>query len=124
MKFSSHRILYVWARYFQWLIEDRDYNDPQLHTSYALSLAKSALECVEVQNGNQETDAGGKEARDCNVGSISLFESDVRERLQTFLQSSDLYDPEEILNLIEGSELWLEKVCGSNLFPSFYVCKQ
>uniref|UniRef100_A0A1J3CBU8 Transforming growth factor-beta receptor-associated protein 1-like protein n=1 Tax=Noccaea caerulescens TaxID=107243 RepID=A0A1J3CBU8_NOCCA len=96
-------------RYLQWLIEDRDYNDPQLHTSYALSLAKSALECVEVQNGNQETDAGGREAHDCNVGSVSLFESDVRERLQTFLQSSDLYDPEEILDLIEGSELWLEK---------------
>ncbi|CAH8392427.1 unnamed protein product [Eruca vesicaria subsp. sativa] len=96
-------------RYLQWLIEDRDYNDPQLHTSYALSLAKSALECVEIQNGNLETDARGREAHDCNVGSISLFESDVRERLQTFLQSSDLYDPEEILNLIEGSELWLEK---------------
>ncbi|KAH0878279.1 hypothetical protein HID58_065673, partial [Brassica napus] len=96
-------------RYLQWLIEDRDYNDPQLHTSYALSLAKSALECVEVQNGNQETDAGSREAHDCNVGSISLFESDVRERLQTFLQSSDLYNPEELLNLIEGSELWLEK---------------
>lgn len=96
-------------RYLQWLIEDRDYNDPQLHTSYALSLAKSALECVEVQNGNQETDTGSREAHDCNVGNISLFEIDVRERLQTFLQSSDLYDPEEILNLIEGSELWLEK---------------
>ncbi|EFH66797.1 hypothetical protein ARALYDRAFT_472531 [Arabidopsis lyrata subsp. lyrata] len=96
-------------RYFQWLIEERDYTDPQLHTSYALSLAKSALECVEVQNGIPEADAGGREAHDCNVGSISLLESDVRERLQTFLQSSDLYDPEEILELIEGSELWLEK---------------
>ncbi|ESQ34501.1 hypothetical protein EUTSA_v10006692mg [Eutrema salsugineum] len=96
-------------RYLQWLIEERDYNDPQLHTSYALSLAKSTLECVEVQNGIQEADSGGREAHDYNVGSISLFESDVRERLQTFLQSSDLYDPEEILDLIEGSELWLEK---------------
>lgn len=105
------------------MIEDRDYNDPQLHTSYALSLAKSALECVEVQNGNQETDTGSREAHDCNVGSISLFEIDVRERLQTFLQSSDLYDPEEILNLIEGSELWLEKVSVTNSFLSFYVCK-
>ncbi|CAN8312975.1 unnamed protein product [Cochlearia groenlandica] len=92
-------------RYLQWLIEDRDYNDPQLHTSYALSLAKSALGCVEVQ----ETDAEGREARDCSTESISLFESDVRERLQNFLQSSDLYDPEEILDLIQESELWLEK---------------
>lgn len=102
------------------MIEERDYNDPQLHTSYAFSLAKSALECVEVQSGIQEADGGGTEAQDCNVGSISLFESDVRERLQTFLQSSDLYYPEEILDLIEGSELWLEKVCRSNLFPSVY----
>lgn len=108
--------LYILARYFQWLIEERDYTDPQLHTSYALSLAKSALECVEVQNGIPEADAGGREAHDCNVGSISLLESDVRERLQTFLQSSDLYDPEEILELIEGSELWLEKVCLSKIF--------
>jgi hypothetical protein len=97
-------------RYFQWLIEERDYTDPQLHTSYALSLARSALECVEVQNGIQEADVpNGSEAHDSNVGSISLFEVDVRERLQAFLQSSDLYDPEEILELVEGSELWLEK---------------
>jgi hypothetical protein len=92
------------------LIEERDYTDPQLHTSYALSLARSALECVEVQNGIQEADVpNGSEAHDSNVGSISLFEVDVRERLQAFLQSSDLYDPEEILELVEGSELWLEK---------------
>lgn len=39
-----------------------------------------------------------------------IFQTPVRERLQMFLQSSDLYDPEEILDLIEGSELWWEKV--------------
>uniref|UniRef100_A0A7N2RAX7 Uncharacterized protein n=1 Tax=Quercus lobata TaxID=97700 RepID=A0A7N2RAX7_QUELO len=39
----------------------------------------------------------------------SIFESPLRERLQIFLSSSDLYDPEEVLYLIEGSELWLEK---------------
>ena len=41
----------------------------------------------------------------------SIFQSPVRERLQIFLQSSNLYDPEEVLDLIESSELWLEKVC-------------
>ena len=32
-----------------------------------------------------------------------------------FIQSSDLYDPEEILDLIEGSELWWEKVSHYSL---------
>lgn len=40
-----------------------------------------------------------------------IFQSPVRERLQMFLQSSDLYDPEEVLDLIEVSEFWWEKVC-------------
>ncbi|KAK7302881.1 hypothetical protein RJT34_13778 [Clitoria ternatea] len=39
----------------------------------------------------------------------TIFETPIRERLQIFLQSSDLYDLEEVLDLIEGSELWLEK---------------
>ncbi|XP_010534942.1 PREDICTED: transforming growth factor-beta receptor-associated protein 1 isoform X2 [Tarenaya hassleriana] len=99
----------ILQRYLQWLIEDRDCNDPQLHTLYALSLAKSALECMEVQNNVQEGDAGGVEVENCNANITSMFQSYVRERLQTFLQSSDLYNPEEILDLVEGSELWLEK---------------
>ncbi|PIM99412.1 hypothetical protein CDL12_28099 [Handroanthus impetiginosus] len=43
------------------------------------------------------------------LGRSSIFESPVRERLQIFLQSSDLYDAEEVLGMIEESELWLEK---------------
>lgn len=38
-----------------------------------------------------------------------------------FLQFSDLYDPEEILDLIEGSELWLEKVRHNSLITLFSV---
>ncbi|XP_038723122.1 vacuolar sorting protein 3 [Tripterygium wilfordii] len=87
----------ILQRYLQWLIEDQDSNDTQLHTLYALSLAKSAVESFEADTISQ--DAGGN----------SIFQCPVRERLQIFLQSSDLYDPEEVLDLIEGSELWLEK---------------
>lgn len=41
-----------------------------------------------------------------------IFRSPVRERLQIFLQPSDLYDPEEVLDLMESSEIWLEKETG------------
>ncbi|KAJ4832081.1 hypothetical protein Tsubulata_009852 [Turnera subulata] len=96
--------------YLQWLIEDQDSNDSQLHTLYAVSLAKSAIEILENQSSPQELDDGKVLAGQiCGSERTSIFTSSVRERLQIFLQSSDLYDPEEILDLIEGSELWLEK---------------
>lgn len=100
------------CRYLQWLIEDQDSNDTQFHTLYALSLAKSAIEAFETESSLQNPDAGRLEET-CSAGSErnSIFQIPVRERLQIFLQSSDLYDPEEVLDLIEGSELWLEKVC-------------
>ena len=88
------------------MIEDQDCNDAQFHTLYALSLAKSAIEAFESENpaiGNIET-------KTLATMSSSIFQIPVRERLQIFLQSSDLYDPEEVLDLIEVSELWLEKV--------------
>ncbi|MED6133669.1 hypothetical protein PIB30_030309 [Stylosanthes scabra] len=91
----------ILQRYLQWLIEDQDCSDTQLHTLYALSLAKSAIEEFESENldtGNTESTSGS-----------SIFQTTARKRLQVFLQSSDLYDPEEVLDLIEGSELWLEK---------------
>lgn len=82
------------CRYLQWLIEDKELDDPQYHTTYALLLAKSALDAYEIEHLSEN----------------SIFDNHVRERLQIFLQSSDLYDPEEVLDLIEGSELWMEKV--------------
>ncbi|GJQ96963.1 transforming growth factor-beta receptor-associated protein 1 isoform X2, partial [Tanacetum coccineum] len=91
-------------RYLQWLIEDQDFDDPQFHTSYALLLTKSALETYETKSLSRDAEAGTSES-----GRHSIFQNPVRERLQVFLQSSDLYDPEEVLNLIEESELWLEK---------------
>ena len=98
-------------RYLQWLIEDQDSDDIQFHTMYALLLAKSALESYEIEHGSQNSEAGtSKELNVSHHGSNSIFDSPLRERLQIFLQSSDLYDPEEVLDLIEGSELWLEKV--------------
>ncbi|KAI5595387.1 hypothetical protein BDE02_03G135400 [Populus trichocarpa] len=100
----------ILQRYLQWLIEDQDSGDTQFHTLYALSLAKSAIETFEVQSTSQEPDDGRlEETKISDPGGNSIFQSPVRERLQIFLQSSDLYDPEDVLDLIEGSELWLEK---------------
>ncbi|RDX80406.1 Transforming growth factor-beta receptor-associated protein 1-like protein, partial [Mucuna pruriens] len=99
----------ILQRYLQWLIEDQDCNDTQLHTLYALSLAKSAIEAFESENISENLDSGNIETRRLATLENSIFQFPVRERLQIFLQSSDLYDPEEVLDLIEGSELWLEK---------------
>ena len=99
------------CRYIQWLIEDQDCDDTQIHTLYALSLAKSAIEAFEADNVYQNANVGRLDEAEISDNRMnSIFESPVRERLQIFLQSSDLYDPEEVLDLIEGSELWLEKV--------------
>lgn len=101
-------IVFWLCRYIQWLIEDQDCDDTQFHTLYALSLAKSA---IEADNTYQNADIGRLDKAEISDNRMnSIFESPVRERLQIFLQSSDLYDPEEVLDLIEGSELWLEKV--------------
>ncbi|KAK1369285.1 vacuolar sorting protein 3 [Heracleum sosnowskyi] len=96
--------------YLQWLIEDQDSEDTQFHTSYALLLAKSAVETSDTERAVENSKAETIEEIDTtDSGRLSLLQSSVRERLQIFLQSSDLYDPEEVLDLIEGSELWLEK---------------
>lgn len=92
-------------RYIQWLIEEQESCDPHFHSLYALSLAKSAVELDSTQSLDSSSDP---KISDQSLNSI--FEQPIRERLQIFLQSSDLYDPEEVLHLIEGSELWLEKV--------------
>nr|DAD18845.1 TPA_asm: hypothetical protein HUJ06_020308 [Nelumbo nucifera] len=100
----------ILQRYLQWLIEDQDSYDTRFHTLYALSLAKSAIEAVEMEINQQTLDTATSEKTnisDVEIGSI--FHNSVRERLQFFLQSSDLYDPEEVLDLVESSELWLEK---------------
>ncbi|XP_038894018.1 vacuolar sorting protein 3 isoform X2 [Benincasa hispida] len=91
-------------RYIQWLIEEKESCDPHFHSLYALSLAKSAVEVESTQSLDSSSDTKISDQR-----LNPIFEQPIRERLQIFLQSSDLYDPEEVLHLIEGSELWLEK---------------
>lgn len=54
-------------------------------------------------------------SEDCNDEVENGYRFSVRERLQLFLQASDLYDPEELLDIVNDSELWLEKV-HINLF--------
>lgn len=108
--------------YLQWLIEDQDSIDTQFHTLYALSLAKSAIETFEVQSVSKSPDDERlEEAKFSDFSQKSIFQSPVRERLQIFLLSSDLYDPEEVLDLIEGSELWLEKVWSCFLLWSLIL---
>lgn len=99
------------------MIEDQDSDDSQFHTAYALLLAKSALETYDVELSTQESVVGvpENEMKVSELGRSSIFESPVRERLQIFLQSSDLYDAEEVLGMIEDSELWLEKVASISL---------
>ncbi|XP_022724772.1 transforming growth factor-beta receptor-associated protein 1-like [Durio zibethinus] len=100
----------ILQRYLQWLIEDQDSDDARFHTFYALSLAKSAIETFDSES-TQSPDAGRQEqVKSTDIRNDSIFRSPVRERLQIFLQSSDLYDPEEVLYLMERSELWFEKV--------------
>ena len=104
-------------RYLQWLIEDQEYSDSQFHTLYALSLAKSAIEAFQADIASQNLGPRRiEETNICDDRTSLIFQSPVRERLQMFLESSDLYDPEEVLDLIEGSELWSEKVCHNHLW--------
>ncbi|GER36823.1 vacuolar sorting protein 39 [Striga asiatica] len=100
----------ILQRYLQWLIEDQDSDDSQFHTAYALLLAKSALETYEAELSLLESvGLPENEKKISQLERSSIFDNPVRDRLQIFLQSSDLYDAEEVLDTIEGSELWLEK---------------
>ncbi|KAK3141003.1 hypothetical protein QOZ80_5AG0408810 [Eleusine coracana subsp. coracana] len=92
----------IHQRYLQWLIEDQSCDDSHYHTSYALLLAQSAMKAV-----HMEAKYGGKD--DKEIDSDVQFIYSLRDRLQLFLQASDLYDPEEVLDVIAESELWLEK---------------
>ncbi|XP_051137207.1 vacuolar sorting protein 3 isoform X2 [Andrographis paniculata] len=96
----------ILQRYLQWLIESQGSDDPQFHTAYALLLAKSSLE-IEMSDAVVGIPKNGMEVSE--IGRSTMFDIPVRERLQTFLQSSELYDVEEVLDMIEDSELWLEK---------------
>ncbi|CAL5097502.1 unnamed protein product [Urochloa decumbens] len=92
----------IHQRYLQWLIEDQSCDDPHYHTSYALSLAKSVIEAVRMESKYR-----GKDNREIDSDAQKIYL--LREKLQLFLQASDLYDPEDILDVIAESELWLEK---------------
>jgi hypothetical protein len=96
------------------LIEDQGCDDPHYHTSYALSLAKSAIEAIDMSKDR------GKD--NSQIDSDAQFIYLLRESLQLFLQASDLYDPEDVLDVIAESELWLEKVMLRFLFFLALAC--
>ncbi|WOL12759.1 transforming growth factor-beta receptor-associated protein 1 [Canna indica] len=100
----------IQQRYLQWLIEDQDCDDTQFHTLYALSLARTAIETIEIDLNDKNNVARNHEVMDISgTQTEQNYRYLVRDRLQLFLQASDLYDPEEVLDVIQGSELWLEK---------------
>lgn len=113
------------VRYLQWLIEDQDCDDTRYHTLYALSLARTAIETIDIGLEKKGNDSRNREENISSSQLIEYYKYSVRDRLQLFLQASDLYDPEEILAVIEGSELWLEKVfCFSFFIPSLHLYYQ
>ncbi|CAL5431006.1 unnamed protein product [Camellia sinensis] len=63
----------ILQRYLQWLIEDQDSEDSQVHTTYALLLAKSTFE---TESTSQNSEAGNLEETN-----MSMFQSPIRERL-------------------------------------------
>ncbi|KAK9137501.1 hypothetical protein Sjap_008095 [Stephania japonica] len=126
---------YARIRYQQWLIEDQD---SEFHTLYALSLATSAPESVDNDVTLEKPDASARSRKKeiSDSEECATFRSTVRERLQLFLQSSDLNDPEEVLQLVEGSELGVEKktwagnvgstdfgLCNLELVLFFFSCR-
>ncbi|ERN20206.1 transforming growth factor-beta receptor-associated protein 1 homolog [Amborella trichopoda] len=100
----------VHQRYLQWLIEDQGSDESYFHTMYALSLTKAVIETFQMESSHQNLEPCSGERITLSDGeSSSHFSISIREKLQLFLQSSDLYDAEAVLDLIEGSKLWLEK---------------
>ncbi|XP_031481614.1 vacuolar sorting protein 3 isoform X2 [Nymphaea colorata] len=106
----SSKKVEVMQRYLQWLIEDQGLEDSQFHTLYALSLAKPVVETIGTDVAKHDPSAAMLRADNVSDTITSMdIGFLVREKLQFFLDSSDLYDAEVVLDLIEGSELWLEK---------------
>ncbi|MCL7042047.1 hypothetical protein MKW94_022037 [Papaver nudicaule] len=100
----------ILQRYLQWLIEEQDSDDSKYHTMYSVSLAESTLEAFKTESVSQNCAAKNSDAAEISeVESQTIYTHALRERLQMFLESSDLYDPDEVLDLIEESELWFEK---------------
>ncbi|KAH9322226.1 hypothetical protein KI387_016865, partial [Taxus chinensis] len=123
----------VHRRYLQWLIEEQGLDDIRFHTSYALLLAKEAIgtsesftqsvtsnenvaqrtancilnEAKQALNDSFYTPEETEEP-DEETGKQCICKSS-RDRLQSFLLSSDKYDAKEVLQLIKGSELWPEQ---------------
>ncbi|KAG0460280.1 hypothetical protein HPP92_023408 [Vanilla planifolia] len=100
----------ILQRYLQWLIEDQKLEDMQFHTLYAVSLSKSAIKFIEMNL--RQNSLGTKRLDEMSISDVenkNYLTYNVREKLQIFLQTSDLYDPEVVLKVIEGTELWLEK---------------
>ncbi|KAG0460308.1 hypothetical protein HPP92_023436 [Vanilla planifolia] len=82
----------------------------QFHTLYAVSLSKSAIKFIEMNL--RQNSLGTKRLDEMSISDVenkNYLTYNVREKLQIFLQTSDLYDPEVVLKVIEGTELWLEK---------------
>jgi hypothetical protein len=101
----------VRQRYLQWLVQEDGPDAALYHTELALSLAKAALESLPPSFEGLDNDFIEFAMNDHSLtrGS-SMNHDEVRGMLQEFLAASDEYKADEVLSLIEGSELWKEQV--------------
>jgi len=107
----------VRQRYLQWLIQENGPDAALYHTELALSLAKVALDTLPPNSEGLDHDEEDiKETKFSPKDDHSLTRRPsmnhdvVRGMLQDFLASSDEYEADEVLSLIQGSELWREQV--------------
>lgn len=101
----------VRQRYLQWLVQEDGPDAALYHTELALSLAKAALDSLPPSFEGVDNDFIQFAMNDHSLTrGPSMNHDEVRAMLQEFLAASDEYKADEVLSLIEGSELWKEQV--------------
>lgn len=98
-------------RYLQWLVQEDGPDAALYHTELALSLAKAALDSLPPSFEGVDDEFIEFAMNDHSLTrGPSMNHDEVRAMLQEFLAASDEYKADEVLSLIEGSELWKEQV--------------
>lgn len=107
----------MYLRYLQWLVQENGPDAALYHTELALSLAKAVLDSLPPSSEGLDHDGHDmKEPKSSPLNDHSLTRRPsmnhdvVRGMLQNFLAASDEYEADEVLSLIQGSELWREQV--------------
>lgn len=113
---TDYLACFMFLRYLQWLVQENGPDAALYHTELALSLAKAALDSLPPSLEGLDHDEKDLEPKFSPINDHSLTRRPsmnhdvVRGMLQTFLAASDEYEADEVLALIQGSELWREQV--------------